>query len=96
MKAVISFSSLPLVYIFHWFVFCVNFVYFWICNFFEMDAWRYWGCGLGFNNFIYLGVGGLLLMSIGVLGVYVSRIFIEVKSRPISIVKDLYKNEKSK
>lgn len=35
-------------------------------------------------------VGGLMLLSLGVIGMYLSKIFIETKHRPYSIVKDTY------
>jgi putative glycosyltransferase len=35
-------------------------------------------------------VGGLLLLSIGIVGLYLSRIFIETKNRPYTIIKELY------
>lgn len=36
---------------------------------------------------------GLIIFSIGILGIYISKIFIEVKQRPYSIVKDYYGDE---
>lgn len=40
--------------------------------------------------------GGLIVLFLGILGMYISKIFIEVKNRPYSIVKNLYKSEDEK
>lgn len=37
---------------------------------------------------ILLGVSGVQLLSIGVVGRYISGVFMEVKNRPVYIVKD--------
>lgn len=36
--------------------------------------------------------GGLILAALGVIGIYLGKIFIEVKNRPYTIIKSLYKN----
>ncbi|MCK9482636.1 MAG: glycosyltransferase family 2 protein [Bacteroidia bacterium] len=56
------------------------------------------------NNHIYDGwttlmisiwfVTGLLMVSIGILGIYLSKIFLEVKGRPRSIIKNKYGEDK--
>jgi putative glycosyltransferase len=38
-------------------------------------------------------LGGLTLLSVGMLGIYLSRVFVEVKRRPYTIVRDLYRRE---
>lgn len=38
-------------------------------------------------------LGGLITFSIGIVGVYLSKVFTEVKKRPYVIVKDVYKKE---
>ena len=35
-------------------------------------------------------LGGLTIFCLGVIGIYLSKIFIEVKQRPYTIVKDIY------
>jgi putative glycosyltransferase len=37
-------------------------------------------------------LGGLMLISIGIVGIYLSRVFIETKQRPYTIVSDLYEH----
>ncbi|MOA09512.1 putative glycosyltransferase [compost metagenome] len=38
-------------------------------------------------------LGGVILFSLGVLGVYITKIYNETKDRPISIIKAIYYNE---
>jgi putative glycosyltransferase len=38
-------------------------------------------------------VGGIIIFSIGILGVYMSKIFTEVKNRPYTIVKKFYSRD---
>lgn len=62
-------------------------------------------CKLAFNN-ILTGwtslmvtiwfLGGLILFSIGVLGIYMAKIFDQVKRRPLYIVKELYSRDTAK
>ena len=45
---------------------------------------------------VILFFGGLQLLAIGIAGEYLGRIFLETKSRPLYLVKDLYKNRSTK
>ena len=40
-------------------------------------------------------LGGLTIFSLGVIGIYLSKVFIEVKQRPYTIVKDVYQHHAS-
>jgi len=90
-NSITSFSSKPLVYIFYlgFFTTLISFLTF---------------AGLIFKK-IYYGVdimgwtstmislwliGGLIIFSLGVIGIYLSRMFNEIKHRPYTIIKDIY------
>ena len=38
--------------------------------------------------------GGLIIFMLGILGLYISKIFIEVKQRPYTIIKKIYEGDK--
>lgn len=40
-------------------------------------------------------LGGLIIFSIGVIGIYISKIFIEVKNRPYTTIRSIYSHEKN-
>lgn len=37
-------------------------------------------------------IGGIIMFTLGIIGIYLSKIFMEVKNRPTSIIKKIYKN----
>lgn len=85
-----SFSNRPLVYIFYFGMFItiisLLFIVYLVINkllFGFMIGW------MSIIASIWL-FGGLILFSIGVIGIYLSKVFSEVKQRPISIIKDIY------
>jgi putative glycosyltransferase len=39
-------------------------------------------------------IGGVIIFSIGVVGIYISKIFLEVKGRPTSLVRAIYQGER--
>jgi polyisoprenyl-phosphate glycosyltransferase len=56
-----------------------------------------WGdVPVGFTALLFMIIffGGIQLLSIGIIGEYVSRIFMQVKQRPLYIVKEVIKNGK--
>jgi putative glycosyltransferase len=38
-------------------------------------------------------IGGLLIFCIGIIGIYLSKMFLEIKNRPLSIVRKIYKKD---
>jgi putative glycosyltransferase len=36
-------------------------------------------------------IGGLVIFILGIIGIYLSKLFLEVKNRPLTIIKDIYK-----
>lgn len=89
-----SFSSKPLMYIFYlgFFISCLSvfaIMYFLIIKFFigiNVSGWASIFISLWF-------IGGLIIFSIGVIGIYLSKIFMEVKNRPYTIVKRFYNKD---
>jgi putative glycosyltransferase len=90
--AITAFSTKPLVYIFYLGVGAslssIMFILYLIIRklFYNVgvDGWT------SVIASIYL-IGSLVIFSIGLVGIYLSRIFTEVKQRPHSIVKDIYR-----
>lgn len=41
-------------------------------------------------------LGGLLVFCIGIIGIYLSKIFIETKNRPYTIIREIYRNDDKK
>lgn len=90
-NSITSFSNRPLVYIFYigLFISLVSSAY--IANliirktFFliPVDGWTSLIVSIWF-------LGGLMILFLGVIGIYLSRIFIEVKQRPLTIVRKVY------
>lgn len=90
-NAVTSFSNRPLIYIFYigLMIFLLSSVY--IGNLLvrktfsgiPVDGWTSVIVSIWF-------LGGLMIMFLGVIGFYLSRIFIEVKQRPLTIVRKVY------
>ena len=93
-NAIISFSSTPLVFIFYF-----GFIMAFISSFFIIN--------LLFSKFI-LGqppagwtsilvsiwfLGGITILCIGLIGIYISKIFIETKNRPYTIIKKIHSSQ---
>jgi putative glycosyltransferase len=89
-NSVTSFTDKPLVYIFY-LGSAISFVAFLLIGYLLFKR-IFLGVLAGWTSVIasiWL-VGGIVVFSIGVLGVYIAKIFIEVKDRPYTIVKKYY------
>lgn len=90
-NAVTSFSATPLVFIFYTglaiFCFALTYslyiIYRRFVTFQAVDGWT------SLIVSIWL-LGGLIILFLGVIGVYLSKVFIETKRRPLSIVRKIY------
>ncbi len=86
----VSFSSRPLVYIFYlgMFITLISLI-----AFIAIVAQKiFYGAFVGWTSVIttILFIGGIIIFSIGIVGIYLSKIFIEVKNRPYTIVRKVY------
>jgi dolichol-phosphate mannosyltransferase len=91
--AVTSFSALPLQLIS-----VLGFVTLLLAAVVGIQALRLWWAGLalpGFTTVILLQliVGGFLMISLGIIGTYVARIYDEVKARPRYVVREVTRGE---
>jgi putative glycosyltransferase len=92
--AITSFSAKPLFFIFYFgLIFSLAcFMYVLYLAFSKLFFENY---APGFSSVmvsIWL-FSGLIILFIGIIGLYVSKIFIEVKSRPLTIIKNIYKSD---
>jgi polyisoprenyl-phosphate glycosyltransferase len=89
MDAITSFSYKPLRLSFGLFGFCTFMA---ACMaigmFFPMSAAATAGFGIAGAVFF---VGGLMLLSIGILGEYIGRVYDEVRERPLSLISEVYR-----
>jgi len=90
-NAIVSFTNAPLVGIFYIgiFIFCVAAVY----GSYLVFRWALFSAPLQGWTSLIISVwilGGLVISMTGILGIYISKIFSEVKQRPNVIVKDIY------
>lgn len=93
-NAVTSFSSKPLIYIFYIGLITTFFSTIFILKL-VIDKLFF---GLTFEGWTSLIVsvwffGGLIILLLGIIGIYLSKIFIEVKQRPYTIVKNFHEKE---
>ncbi len=93
-NAITSFSSKPLIYIFYIGLLITFFSMLFITKLI-IDKLFF---GLAFEGWTSLIVsvwffGGLIILLLGIIGIYLSKIFIEVKQRPYTIVRKFYKKD---
>ena len=93
MDAITSFSYKPLRLSFGLFGFTTVLAYiFAMCMFISRSAVATAGFGLASSVFF---VGGLLLLSVGILGEYLGRVYDEVRNRPISLISQVHRPQVS-
>jgi len=90
-NAIVSFSDSPLKIVFFTgiFVFILSLI-----HIFYLFI-RYFYLGVGVEGWISIMtsiwfIGGIIICSIGIVGIYISKIFHEVKNRPFTIIKNIY------
>jgi putative glycosyltransferase len=96
-NAITSFSNKPLVYIFYigTFILCVS-----SAAAFGLVCYRLFG-GVLRGGWASLMVslwflGGLIIFALGVIGIYLSKIFSETKQRPFTIIRAVYESDESR
>jgi putative glycosyltransferase len=93
-NSITSFSSKPLVYIFNMgliitlisFIFILKLVFNKLFYDIDFEGWTSLIVSIWF-------FGGVIILLIGIIGIYLSKIFIETKNRPYTIIRKLYTNE---
>lgn len=97
-NAVTAFSNYPLILIFYLglsvSLLSITYILFLIVNWFIYDTPLQGWTSLIASVWLF---GGLILAALGVIGIYLGKVFIEVKRRPYTIIKAIYQNgEKQK
>lgn len=59
----------------------------------EIEQGRYWVVNADYLSQLWL-LGGMVISFIGVVGIYLSKIFFETKQRPYTIVRQIYAKQK--
>ncbi|WP_392386216.1 glycosyltransferase family 2 protein [Marinomonas primoryensis] len=94
-NAVTSFSNYPLILIFYFGLIVsslsVTYILFLIVNWLIYDTAIQGWTSLIASVWLF---GGLILAALGVIGIYLGKVFIEVKRRPYTIIKAIYENGK--
>ena len=96
-NAITSFSNVPLIAIFYFgllisflsLIYIINLTINWAFYLSPPDGWT------SVMASIWL-LGGIIISFIGIIGIYLSKIFIETKKRPLTIVKKIYNAPKNK
>ena len=95
-NAITSFSNLPLIAIFYMGVIILSFssvnimilLYQYYSSNVSVDGWASTIASIWF-------LGGLMITFMGIIAIYLSKVFIETKRRPYTIIKKIYSNAKS-
>jgi putative glycosyltransferase len=91
-NSITSFSSVPLVLSFILgltmtfisFCFIVYFYFLWIIYEKPVEGWTSTLISIWF-------VGGIITFSLGIIGIYLSKIFLEIKNRPLTTIRNIYR-----
>jgi putative glycosyltransferase len=97
LNAITSFSSMPLRMIFHLGVFTTLFSII-LSIIFAVRKFIYAEVITGWTSLIVvvLFMSGIIILSLGVIAIYMSKIFSEVKNRPFTIVRSVFTNKELK
>jgi putative glycosyltransferase len=92
-NSVTSFSAKPLVYIFYFgFLIMLGSI---TVSLIVLYRKLFLGVAVGWTSII-LSIwffGGLIIFCIGIIGIYLEKVFIQTKNRPYSIIKEIYSRE---
>ena len=92
-NAIVSFSDYPLRSIFNLGIYLSLFSSLYIL--YIIGKRIFWGSVVDGWTSVMASIwflGGLIIMFIGVIGIYLSKVFLEVKQRPYTIIKKIYRN----
>jgi putative glycosyltransferase len=92
--SITSFSSRPLTYIF-WLGCTISIIAFVSLAAILVDKFLWAGDVEGWASImasVWL-VGGVIMFSMGIIGIYLSKMFLEIKNRPLTIIRDIYRRK---
>lgn len=93
-NSITSYSSKPLVSLF-FLGLVMTLVAFAFIVYFLVKRWIYQELIEGWTSTLVSiwFIGGLLIFSLGIIGIYLATMFLEIKNRPLSIVRHIYKSD---
>ena len=95
-NAITSFSNKPLIYVFY--IGCIISLLSGVAGLYLVLRKLIFGSILVGWSSVMVSLwflGGLLILCIGIIGIYLSKIFVEVKQRPYTIIRQIYQRETS-
>jgi putative glycosyltransferase len=96
-EAITSFSSKPLIYIFYLgLFFSIGSLFFIAYLVIRKLYLGYVFAGWTSLMAVIFLIGGIIIFSLGIVGIYISKIYLEVKARPNSIVRNIYQGNHRK
>jgi putative glycosyltransferase len=94
-EAITSFSSKPLIIIFYLGIsFSLGSTF--VIIYLLLQKWLWGRVFQGWTSLmaVLFFIGGIIIFALGVVGIYVSKIYLEVKARPNSIVRKIYQGDR--